>query len=330
MGTQRYISTSFYDDRWIQSLDPAEKFIYLYLLTNPLTNIAGVYKIEDRRISFDTGYTKEVVGSILEKFEKAGKVYRMDEYIVIPSWPKHQKWEKAPKIKQGIISCLMEIGEEYLKKLVIMNYKFDLRIVFDTLSIPYERVFSVDHDSEYPSNYSDLDLDIDIISGGSKEPPFSDSQKPEKPEKPKKPSLMDREPENDMERVEKAYRQNWTALFNQGQVKTQEPIVNWGQTRALLKKHFEKLKPDQIIRAVNSGMKDDWVMNHGYSLGIILSAVVLNRLINAHLPEEKQFGKPSEGTVDINALYKQFGLTGSEAEKRRKLIELRDQGRVSF
>ena len=185
MGTQRYISTSFYDDRWIQSLDPTEKFIYLYLLTNPLTNIAGVYKIEDRRISFDTGYTKEVVGFVLDKFEKAGKAYRMDEYIVIPSWPKHQKWDKAPKIKQGIILNLMALEEKYLKKIAEMNYRFDLRIVLDRLSIPYERVFSVDHDTKYPSNYSDLDPDPDINSdlnntGSSNEevkPQLSDSQK---------------------------------------------------------------------------------------------------------------------------------------------------------
>jgi hypothetical protein len=44
----------------------------------------------------------------------------------------------------------------------------------------------------------------------------------------------------------------------------------------------------------------------------------------------QEFGELSEGTVDISALYKQFGLTGSEPEKRRKLIELRDKGEVSF
>jgi hypothetical protein len=48
------------------------------------------------------------------------------------------------------------------------------------------------------------------------------------------------------------------------------------------------------------------------------------------LSEERQFGEESKGTVDIPALYKQFGLTGTEAEKRRKLLELRDRGEVSF
>ena len=42
---KRYISTTFWDDEWVQSLDFTEKGLYLYLLTNSLTNIAGVYKL---------------------------------------------------------------------------------------------------------------------------------------------------------------------------------------------------------------------------------------------------------------------------------------------
>jgi len=45
MSTQRYISTSFWDDPWITSLDPSEKLLYLYLMTNTSTNISGVYKL---------------------------------------------------------------------------------------------------------------------------------------------------------------------------------------------------------------------------------------------------------------------------------------------
>jgi hypothetical protein len=47
-------------------------------------------------------------------------------------------------------------------------------------------------------------------------------------------------------------------------------------------------------------------------------------------PEEKIFGMESKGTVDIAALYKQFGITGTEPEKRQRLLELREKGVVSF
>jgi hypothetical protein len=85
-----YFSVSFWDDEWICSLKPLEKMLYLYLLTNPLTNIAGVYKITDRRICFDTGLTQKQIKEFMAKFQEAHKAFRMDEYIVILNAPKHQ------------------------------------------------------------------------------------------------------------------------------------------------------------------------------------------------------------------------------------------------
>ncbi len=151
MATQRYVSTSFWDDQWVQALDPSEKLLYLYLMTNPLTNIAGVYKITVRRMCFDTGFNESTINHVLEKFKKSGKAYLIEEYIILPSWPRHQKWEKSQKIKDGIISILNGLDKEIIEKLVFLKYDFDLTIVSDTLSIPYV----------YPSNYSDLDLDRD-------------------------------------------------------------------------------------------------------------------------------------------------------------------------
>ena len=83
-------------------------------MTNTLTNIAGVYKITERRISFDTNLNEDEIKTILLKFEKAGKAYRKDEYIILPNWPKHQQWEKRLKIKAGIESVLKTLSNEML------------------------------------------------------------------------------------------------------------------------------------------------------------------------------------------------------------------------
>jgi hypothetical protein len=295
MGTQRYISTSFYDDRWIQSLDPTEKFIYLYLLTNPLTNIAGVYKIEDRRISFDTGYTTEVVGFVLEKFQKSGKAYRRDEYIVIPSWPKHQKWEGKSKIRAGIEAILKKLPAELLDFLKKIPYAYPI----DTLSISYT----------YPSNYSDLDLDLDsdLDNKEAAPPVFPENPSSSKLVKPKKAPLREREPVNDMERVEKAYLLNWDTLYSQGKVKAINPVVNWNQTRKLLKTHFETLDAELIIQAVNNALNDDWVLNAGYSLGMMLSASVLNRLINGNgsAPQKHRIGADNVSQEKVSSYFRE-------------------------
>jgi hypothetical protein len=113
-------------------------------------------------------------------------------------------------------------------------------------------------------------------------PAFPENPLPSKPEKTKKVPLREREPVNDMECVEKAYLLNWDSLYAQGKVKAVNPVVNWNQTRKLLKKHFENLTAELIIQGINNGLNDDWIMNAGYSLGMMLSASVLNRLINGN------------------------------------------------
>jgi hypothetical protein len=135
-----YFSTSFWDDVWVHSLKPLEKTLYFYLLTNPLINIAGVYKIFDERICFDTGLTQKHVQEFMVKFQEAHKAVRMGEYIVVLNAPKHQVLDNE-KIFSGIVNCLLEVEPVYLRQLVRMNYKFDLKVVFDRLGITYKEVF---------------------------------------------------------------------------------------------------------------------------------------------------------------------------------------------
>lgn len=161
MATQRFISTSFWDDEWVVTLKPEEKLVYLYLMTNTLTNIAGVYKITLKRMVYDTDLSKSSIEKTLERFKEAKKAYYFGEYIVIPSWPKHQKIEHHPKLKAGIHAVLDSLSPEVISFLRKVCYCFDLS-KYDRLSEPI--------DSErLSSNYSDPDLypdtDISILSG---------------------------------------------------------------------------------------------------------------------------------------------------------------------
>jgi hypothetical protein len=134
-----YFDTAFWDDEWISSLELPEKTLYLYFLTNRLFNISGVYKITDRRICFDTTLKPKQIQKIMTKFQEMHKVYRMGEYIVIPDVPKMQVLDNE-KIYSGVVNCLLEVEPVYLRQLVRMNYKFDLKVVFDRLGIPSKEV----------------------------------------------------------------------------------------------------------------------------------------------------------------------------------------------
>jgi len=64
-------------------------------------------------------------------------------------------------------------------------------------------------------------------------------------------------------------------------VQTPHPVVNWRQVRKLLSAHFANLPPGRIIEAINNGLKNDFVLQSGYSLATMLSASVLNGLLNS-------------------------------------------------
>lgn len=100
MAKQRYVNTRFWDDGYIVSLDPTEKLLFLYLITNPLTEISGAYEIPLRRIAFDTGIDREMVLRILERFADADKIIYRDGWILICNFIKHQSVN--PKITKGI------------------------------------------------------------------------------------------------------------------------------------------------------------------------------------------------------------------------------------
>lgn len=183
MATQRYISTSFWDDAWIRKRDPSERYVYLYLLTNPLTNIAGVYKTTIDRISFDTGYEPKIVETVFKRFSADGKAYFYKDYVILPSWPKHQKVDKREKIKTGIEAILRELPPEILKYLKKIGYRYPI----DTISIPYGYDSNyLDSDSDSDSD-SEFDSEFDLERGAHKAPP-SDNPEPEKPAAPRSPS----------------------------------------------------------------------------------------------------------------------------------------------
>jgi len=105
-GKNRYINTFFWDDLYVRKLPPNGKLLYLYLLTNPLTNISGIYEISIERIAFDTGLKEEVVVSVLKHFQKSNKIKYSMGHVAIKKFIKHQA--KNSKIRTGIESLLAE------------------------------------------------------------------------------------------------------------------------------------------------------------------------------------------------------------------------------
>lgn len=110
MSKQRIIKDEMWTDEWFFELDPSEKLMWVFLLTNPRNNIAGVYSCSISWIGIHTGFEKQVVELILGRFEKEGKIIREGKWIIIKNFAKHQALN--PKVEAGIERILSELPEE--------------------------------------------------------------------------------------------------------------------------------------------------------------------------------------------------------------------------
>lgn len=97
----------------------------------------------------------------------------------------------------------------------------------------------------------------------------------------KKISLLDRDPKNELEEIEKAYLQNYKELYEQGVVKMDKPVINWAASRKITKDCISKYGFDTILNAVKASKYNTFVVAKGYVLTTILSAGILSQLINS-------------------------------------------------
>ena len=75
----RLVYTEFWNDpKVMEDMTPEDKYFYLYLLTNPCTNMIGVYRIVKKQMAFDLGYSIESVNSLMDRFENYHKLIVYD------------------------------------------------------------------------------------------------------------------------------------------------------------------------------------------------------------------------------------------------------------
>jgi len=111
MATLRSVNTRFWEDPWVEELSPSEKLLFLYLLTCKYANLAGIFEITIRRISFETGLNNETIRNGLKRFAKDKKAFFVDEnYMFLPNWLKNQNLNS--NMKKGVIAIFSELPKD--------------------------------------------------------------------------------------------------------------------------------------------------------------------------------------------------------------------------
>lgn len=92
--------------------------------------------------------------------------------------------------------------------------------------------------------------------------------------------LIDREPKNELEEVEKAYLLQYKALYEKGILATEEPVINWTVARKQTNDMLSKFGKELLLKAIKKAVDDTWCVKGGYCLTTILSSGVFSRLVN--------------------------------------------------
>jgi hypothetical protein len=143
MAEFRQVHTKMWKDEWFLDLEPPEKLLFIYLFSNELTSVAGIYKLPVRAIAFETGLDLSFVRDTLHRFERDGKIRYENGVMWVKNLRKYNE-TSSPKVATRIRRDLSLIPEGDLKAEYIAYYTKR-----DTLSIPYSKSESeTDTDTE--------------------------------------------------------------------------------------------------------------------------------------------------------------------------------------
>lgn len=151
MAVYRHIHIDYWQDGFVLDLTPEEKYFYIYLMTNSKTSQCGIYELPKRIIETETGYNRETVDKLLNRFIDYKKIVYCEETreVFLMNWIKHNKIV-SPKVKKCVYEELkkiksMDMVNLFFKQCEGYGYTLDkseikINMGMDRVSIPIPEV----------------------------------------------------------------------------------------------------------------------------------------------------------------------------------------------
>lgn len=162
----RVVNSTITSDSYFQSLNASERHLFLHLLINNQTNVAGIYESPISQIAFDTARDKAEIEQILQKFSLDGKFHYVNNHIIVVNFMKHQSMNRNMII--GARKIYNDLPEAVRNSEGFIKYS-------EVAKSEYPSLFEAGGDIMYsedkafeglgnPSGYLDSDLDTYLDS----------------------------------------------------------------------------------------------------------------------------------------------------------------------
>ena len=114
MAIYRNVQLSFWtDNKVLDDFTPEDRYFYLYLFTNPQTNLCGCYEFSWKAMSNQTGYSKDTLERLLDRFQQEHKVIEFSpntREILLLNWYKYN-WTKSKDFQSALIKQINEVKD---------------------------------------------------------------------------------------------------------------------------------------------------------------------------------------------------------------------------
>lgn len=122
----RIIHTRFWQDNFVCKLTPKEKLLFIYLLTNEKIGLTGIYELPDKYIKAELELTQAELDVAKNKFQKNGKFYFDNGWIVAVNVNKYNNYVSSPKVKMAYnreLGCIPERLKKFSLEIESEEYK---------------------------------------------------------------------------------------------------------------------------------------------------------------------------------------------------------------
>lgn len=121
--TMRSVDTRFWVDTWVRKLNPLDRYVFLYFLTNTHSSWCGVYELDMSMVAFETGiHETDLVNSILPRI--SSKIIYIDGWVCIKNFEKYHS-SKSADTQKGIENAWKVVPEEIRSKIKALLSKTD-------------------------------------------------------------------------------------------------------------------------------------------------------------------------------------------------------------
>lgn len=125
MAIYRQVQMSFWTDTKVaDDFTPEDKYFYLYLFTNPHTNLCGCYEISLQQISNETGYNKDSIERLINRMETTHGVIRYSKEtkeLLILKWHKYN-WTKSQDFRKPLLREIEAVKRDDFRQYLMSLY----------------------------------------------------------------------------------------------------------------------------------------------------------------------------------------------------------------